>query len=159
GQTLVVLVLSSVVYAIVESRRLGWTSPIILSLLAATVLGTLGILGYEPRRADPLLELRLFRSMPFSAAILISLFGLCGFGAFSFVTTQYLQDVRGMSAVAAGLCLLPVGVLVATVSPLTGRLVAARGPRLPLAISGAALAVGGGASMWLGPTTPLPAVL
>jgi MFS family permease len=43
--------------------------------------------------------------------------------------------------------------------PPTGRLVAARGPRLPLAVSGAALALGGGASMWLGPTTPLPAVL
>jgi EmrB/QacA subfamily drug resistance transporter len=159
GQTLVILVLGSVVYAIIESGRLGWTSPVILSLLTAAVLGTLGILGYEPRRADPLLELRLFRSMSFSAAILISLFGLCGFGAFLFVTTQYLQDVRGMPPLTAGLCLLPVGVLVATVSPLTGRLVAARGPRLPLAVSGAALALGGGASMWLGPATPLPAVL
>jgi EmrB/QacA subfamily drug resistance transporter len=159
GQTLVVLILSSVVYAIIESRRLGWTSPIILILLAVAVLGTLGILGYEPRRADPLLQLRLFRSMSFSAAILISLFALCGFGAFQFVTTQYLQDVRGMSPLTAGLCLLPVGVLVAAVSPLTGRLVAARGPRLPLAVSGAALASGGGASMWLGPTSPLPAVL
>jgi EmrB/QacA subfamily drug resistance transporter len=159
GQTLVVVVLGSLVFAIIESRRLGWTSPIILSLLAATVLGTLGILGYEPRRADPLLELRLFRSVSFAGAMLISLFGMCGFGAFLFVTTQYLQDVRGMSALTAGLCLLPVGVLVAVVSPLTGRLVGALGPGLPLAISGVALGLGGGVSLWLGPTTPLPAVL
>ena len=34
-----------------------------------------------------------------------------------------------------------------------------RGPRLPLVVSGAALAAGGGASAWLGPATPLPAVL
>ena len=70
------------------------------------------ILEFEqatPRRADPLLELRLFRSVPFSAAIVMALQALCGFSAFLFVTTQYLQDVRGRSALATGLCLLPVG--------------------------------------------------
>ncbi|SNS23701.1 drug resistance transporter, EmrB/QacA subfamily [Streptosporangium subroseum] len=159
GQTLVILMLGSVVYAIVESGRLGWTSPVILGLLAVAVLGAFGILGYESRRADPMLELRLFRSVPFSSAILMALFALCGFGAFLFVTTLYLQNVRGMSALTAGLCLLPVGVLIVVLSPLTGRLVGSRGPRLPLVVSGAALALGGGASIWLGPATPLPAVL
>ncbi|MFB9630003.1 MFS transporter [Nonomuraea helvata] len=159
GQTLVVLVLGSLVYAIIESGRLGWTSPVILGLLAVTVLGVLGILAYEPRRVDPLLELRLFRSVPFGSAILMALFALCGFGAFLFVTTLYLQDVRGMSALAAGLCLLPAGLLIVVLSPVTGRLVGGRGPRLPLVVAGAALALGGGASLWLGPATPLPAVL
>jgi predicted MFS family arabinose efflux permease len=155
----VILLLSSLVAAIIESNGSGWTSPVIVGLLAGAVLSALGILGYEPRRVDPLLELRLFRSMAFSSAILIALFALCGFGAFLFVTTLYLQDVRGMSALTAGLRLLPVGVLTVMLSPFTGRLVGARGPRLPLLVSGAALAVGGGASIWLGPTTPLPAVL
>jgi EmrB/QacA subfamily drug resistance transporter len=159
GQTLVVLVLGSVVSAIIESGRLGWTSPVIVGLLAVAVLGVLGVLGYEPRRVDPLLELRLFRSVPFSAAILMALFALCAFGAFLFVTTLYLQNVRGMSALTAGLSLLPVGVLIMVLSPFTGRLVGGRGPRLPLVVSGAALALGGGASIWLGPATPLPAVL
>ncbi len=89
----------------------------------------------------------------------MALFALCGFGAFLFVTTLYLQNGRGMSALAAGLCLLPVGVLTVVLSPLTGRLVGARGPRPPLVVAGSALALGGGASMWLGPATPLPAVL
>lgn len=159
GQTLMILVLGGVVYATIESPSLGWTSPVILGLLAVAVLGVLGILGYEPRRADPLLELRLFRSVPFSAAILMALLALCGFGAFLFVTTQYLQDVRGLSALTAGLCLLPVGALVLVLSPFAGRLVGTRGPRVPLVISGAALALGGAASLWLGPATPLPAVL
>jgi EmrB/QacA subfamily drug resistance transporter len=159
GQLLVVLVLVSVVFAIIESQQLGWTSPLILGLLAVAVLGVLGILAYEPRRTDPLLELRLFRSVPFSAAILIAVFALCGFGAFLFVTPQYLQDVRGMSALVAGLCLLPVGVLIVVLSPVTGWLVGTRGPRLPLVVAGAALALGGAASLWLEPATPLPAVL
>src|SRR5690348_9090330 len=138
GQSLVIGVLGSVVCAIIESTRLGWTSPVIIGLLAVAVLGMLGILSYESRRADPLLELRLFRSVPFSAAIAMALWALCAFGAFLFVTTLYLQDVRGLSALAAGLCLLPVGALV---------------------VAGAALALGGGASIWLGPATPMPAVL
>jgi EmrB/QacA subfamily drug resistance transporter len=159
GQALVLLVLGSVIYAIIGSGRLGWTSPVILGLLAVAALGTAGILGYEPRRADPLLELRLFRSVPFSAAILLALWALCAFGAFLFVTTLYLQDVRGLPALTAGLCLLPVGLLVVVLSPFSGRLVAARGPRRPLVVAGGALALGGGASLWLGPGTPLPAVL
>ncbi|MCP2351487.1 MFS transporter [Nonomuraea roseoviolacea] len=159
GQILVVVVLGAVVYAIIESRWLGWTSPVILGLLAVAALGVLGVLAYEPRRADPLLELRLFRSVPFSAAIVMAVFALCGFGAFLFVTTQYLQEVRGMSALGAGLCLLPVGLLVVALSPRAGRWVGTRGPRLPLVVSGAALALGGGAQLWVGPATALPAVL
>ncbi|HZR49419.1 MAG TPA: DHA2 family efflux MFS transporter permease subunit [Streptosporangiaceae bacterium] len=159
GQLLMILVLGSVVYAIIESRPLGWTSPVILGLLAVAVLGALGILRYEPRRADPLLELRLFRSVPFSGAIVMALMALCAFGAFLFVTTQYLQNVRAFPALTAGLCLLPVGVLVVVLSPRTGRLVATRGPRVPLVISGVALALGGAVSLWLGPDTPLPVVL
>jgi EmrB/QacA subfamily drug resistance transporter len=159
GQVLVVLVLGSVVYAIIESGRLGWGSPVILGLFAVAALGVVGIVRYEPRRADPLLELRLFRSVPFASAILMALFAMCGFGAFLFVTMLYLQNVRGMSALAAGLCLLPVGGLIVVLSPFTGRLVGDRGPRLPLVVSGAALALGGATSFGFGPHTPLPAVL
>jgi EmrB/QacA subfamily drug resistance transporter len=159
GQLLMVLMLGSVVYAIIESRWLGWTSPVILGLLVVAVLSALGLVAYEPRRTDPLLELRLFRSVPFSAAILMALWALCGFGAFLFLTTQYLQDVRGLSALATGLCLLPVGVPVLMLSPRTGRVVGTRGPRPPLVVAGTALALGGGASLWLGPATPLPAVV
>ncbi|HEY2443821.1 MAG TPA: MFS transporter, partial [Streptosporangiaceae bacterium] len=58
GQILVIIMLGSLVYAIIESKSLGWTSPTILGLLALAALAALGILRYEPRRADPLLELR-----------------------------------------------------------------------------------------------------
>ncbi|MGW4382446.1 MFS transporter [Kitasatospora sp. NPDC004531] len=159
GQLLMILLLGSVVYAIIESGRLGWGSPLILGLLGLALLSVLGILAYEPRRADPLLELRLFRSVPFSSAILMAVFTLCGFSAFLFLTTQYLQSVRGMSALAAGLSLLPVGGLIAVLSPYTGRLVGAHGPKIPLLVSGSALALGSLASLWLRPATPLVAVL
>src|SRR6266536_3166283 len=50
GQTLMILMLGSVVYAIIESRGLGWTSPVIFGLLAVAVLSALGIVGYEDHR-------------------------------------------------------------------------------------------------------------
>ncbi|MEV4517949.1 DHA2 family efflux MFS transporter permease subunit [Dactylosporangium sp. NPDC049525] len=159
GQLLVIAVLGSVVYAIIEANRVGWTSPLILVLLGVAVLATVGVVVYEPRRADPLLELRLFRSVPFSSAILMALFALCAFGAFLFVTTLYLQQVRDMSAFQAGLSLLPVGALIALLSPYTGKFVGARGPRLPLVVSGTALALGGLLSLSFEPATPLVLVL
>ncbi|MGI5127091.1 DHA2 family efflux MFS transporter permease subunit [Pseudonocardia sp. CA-107938] len=159
GQSLVVIVLGSVVYAVIESQTLGWSSPVIVGLAVLAVLGIAGVLAYEPRRADPLLELRLFRSVPFSAAIGTALCALCGFNAFLFVITLYLQNTRGMSALAAGLCLLPVGVLTVVLSPVTGRLVGALGPRIPLLVAGAAMAVGGAIALELSPGSPLPTVL
>ena len=159
GQALVILMLGGLVFAIIESGRYGWTSPAIVAPLAAATLGLLGLVAYEQRRADPLLEPRLFRSVPFSAAIAMALCTLCAFGAFLFATTLYLQEVRGLPAFRAGWCLLPVGVPIIVLAPLTGRIVGDRGPRLPLLVSGTALALGGAAATALTPTTPLPAVL
>ncbi|MFH9087162.1 MFS transporter [Streptomyces sp. NPDC017673] len=159
GQLLVILMLGSLVYAIIESNKLGWGSPTIVALLAVTVVAALATVGYELRRADPLLELRLFRSVPFSSAILMAFGALCAFGAFLFVTTLYLQEIRGMSALKAGLCVLPVGLLIVLLSPRTGKYVGAHGPRLPLLVSGTALAAGGAVSLFIGPSTPLAALL
>jgi EmrB/QacA subfamily drug resistance transporter len=159
GQALTIVVLGGAVFAIIESGRTGWGSPLVLGLFAAAALGVAGLIAYEPRRTDPLLELRLFRSVPFSSAIVTALAAMCGFGSFLFVTTQYLQSVRGMAPSVAGLSLLPVGVMIVLLSPLAGRVVGARGPRLPLLVAGSALAAGGAGSLLLGPATPLPAVL
>jgi len=159
GQTLVILALGSLVFAIIESSTWGWTSPIILAMLAVAAVATVALIGYERRRVDPLLELRLFRSVSFSGAIVMALWSLCAFAAFLFVTTLYLQDVRELSALQAGLCLLPVGTTIVVLSPLTGRWVGRHGPRVPLLVAGIALALGGAALLWLSPTTALPVVL
>jgi EmrB/QacA subfamily drug resistance transporter len=159
GQVMAVMVLASLVYVIIESPRLGWASGVSLSLLGVAAIGVLGILGYEPRRADPLLELRFFRSLPFCGAMAAAVAALCAYGSFLFLNTLYLQDVRGFSALVTGLCTLPVAVTIVVLSPLTGRIVGARGARLPLLAAGAALAAAGLAATWLSPTTPLPALL
>src|ERR1019366_9048104 len=108
GQILVIVALASLTYAIIDAPRAGWSSPMIVGLLGLALVATVTLLVYEPRRIDPLLDLRFFRSAPFSGATAIA---LCAFGAFSgflFLNTLYLQEVRGLSALQAGLCTLPL---------------------------------------------------
>jgi EmrB/QacA subfamily drug resistance transporter len=159
GQTLVIMILGGAVYAIIEAPSLGWMSPEILLLAAVVVLAVVGVLVLEPRRKDPLLELRFFRSVPFSGATVTAVAAYCNYGAFLFLNTLYLQDVRGLSAFEAGVYTLPVAVLIVILAPLTGRLVGRTGTRLPLVVAGGANVLSGLALTQLTPSTPMPALL
>ncbi|HZW43383.1 MAG TPA: MFS transporter [Dermatophilaceae bacterium] len=143
GQLLVIVVLASMTYAIIDAPRAGWTSPNTLGLFALSLVAIGTLLAYEPRRIDPLLELRFFRSVPFSGATVIAMSAFGGFSGFLFMNTLYLQDVRGLSALQAGLCTLPLALMTLICAPISGRLVGSRGPRVPLMVAGAAMCTGG----------------
>ena len=139
GQVLVIVMLASLAYAIIQGPSDGWFSPAILGffLLSVTALGLL--LRLEPRRPEPLIDFRFFRSVPFSAANATAVCAIAASAGFLFLTTLYLQDVRGFSALRAGLTLLPMPVMMAVSSPIAGRLVARGGPRIPFVIAGTSL--------------------
>jgi EmrB/QacA subfamily drug resistance transporter len=139
GQLLVMITLGSVVYAAIEGPDRGWTSPLIVGCFALGVLAGAGFVGYERRRSEPLLDLRFFASAPFSGATIIAVSSFAGLGGFLLLNTIYLQDVRGYSALHAGLYMLPMAAMTAICSPLSGRIVGARGPRLPLVVAGLAI--------------------
>lgn len=142
GQVLVMALLGTLTFAIIESPRSGWGSAPVLIPLVIAVACLLGLFGYEPRRDEPLIEFRFFRSVPFSAATLTA---VCAFGAFSgflFLNTLYLQDVRGLSPLHAGLLTAPMALMVIVGAPTSGRLVGSRGPRLSLVVSGLGIVIG-----------------
>jgi EmrB/QacA subfamily drug resistance transporter len=143
GQLLVIVALASMTYAIIDAPRAGWASAGTLGLLALAILAIGILLAYEPRRSDPLLELRFFRSAPFSGATVIAISAFGAFSGFLFLNTLYLQDVRGLSALQAGLCTLPLAVMTLIFAPLSGRVVGSRGPRVPLLAAGSAMCAGG----------------
>ena len=153
GQVLIIVALASLTYAIIEGPHRGWLSPVILGLFALTAAAVAGLLVYEPRRDEPLLDLRFFRSAPFSGAALIAISALAALGGFLVLNTLYLQDVRGLSALDAGLYTLPLAAVIGFASPLSGRIVARRGPRLPLVVSGLATTAGGVLLTGLTPAT------
>ncbi|MEU6380426.1 MFS transporter [Streptomyces sp. NPDC046909] len=141
GQVLVIALFGSLTYAIIEAPNSGFAS--VLPFAALAVAALVGLLAYEPRRAEPLIDLRFFRSAPFSGATVIAIAAFASLGGFLFLSTLYLQNVRGLDALHAGLWMLPLAAPAFLCAPLSGRLVGARGPRLPLLIAGVAMTVSG----------------
>ncbi|MER5808040.1 MFS transporter [Streptomyces sp. NPDC002033] len=143
GQLLVMALLGTVTYAIIEAPEAGWTSAQTLGCGAAAVAALVGLLVYEPRRAEPLIDPRFFRSVPFSGATVLAVSAFAALSGFLFLNTLYLQDVRGLSALDAGLYMLPMAAFAFLCAPVSGRLVAARGPRLPLLVAGVTMGASG----------------
>ncbi|HEY2221963.1 MFS transporter [Actinomycetospora sp.] len=155
GQILVVVLLASVVTGVIEAPRAGWTSPLIIGLGVLAVVALVALLMWERRRREPLIELRFFSSVPFSSATVVAVCAFAAFGSFLFLSTLYLQEVRGLSAFEAGLALLPAAVTATVCAPLSGRWVATRGPRTSLVIAGIATTLVAVVIAQVGPTTPL----
>ncbi|MEJ2870002.1 MFS transporter [Actinomycetospora sp. OC33-EN08] len=155
GQALVVVLLGSLTTAVIEAPRLGWTSAVIVGLGAVALVALAALLWWERRRREPLLELGFFASIPFSGATVVAVCAFAAFGSFLFLSTLYLQDVRGLSALAAGLVLLPAAVTTTVCAPLSGRLVGSRGARPSLVTAGVAMTVVAVVLTQVGPATPL----
>jgi MFS family permease len=83
GQSLVIVLLATLTYGIIEAPGRGWSSPAILAAFAATAAALPALLLYERRRTDPLIDLRFFRSMPFASSIVISMVAFAAFGGSS----------------------------------------------------------------------------
>jgi len=81
----------------------------IIALFAVAVLAAIALVVLESRRREPLVDMRYFHSAPFSGAALIGVVALATLGGFLFLNTLYLQDVRGYSALQAGLLTIPIG--------------------------------------------------
>ena len=155
GQLSMIVLLAGVTFGIIEGPGLGWGSPLIVGSFAAAAAALVVLLVVESRRADPLLDPRFFASIPFSAATLIAVAAFAAFAGFLFLNALYLQDVRGYSPLHAGLLTLPMAAMTAVLPPISGRMVAKHGARLPLVIGGLGIATGGGLLLALDVDTPL----
>jgi MFS family permease len=132
GQVLVIAALASLTYAIIEGPGSGWLSAQTLTLFAVSVASFASLIVYERRREEPLIEFGFFASAPFSGASAIAVGAFAALGGFLFLNTLYLQNVRGLSPLDAGLYTLPMAAPILLIAPLSGRWVGSRGPRLPL---------------------------
>ena len=136
GQALVFVGLTTLTYAVIEGPHAGWSSSLIRGLFAAAGASFVGFLLYEPRCNDPLVDLRFFRSVPFSCATILGLSAFSSFSAFLFLNVLYLQQVRGFSAFHTGLSTLPLALAMMVGSPWSGRLIGRYGTRPSLYAAG-----------------------
>ncbi len=141
GQALVMVMLAALATGIIQAPGWGWLSPETAALFTLAAAALAALLYVEPHRTDPLIQLGLFRRPSFAAANLTAVAGIAALAGFGFLSTLYLQDVRAMSALRAGLTIWPMAAEMAVCAPLAGRIIARRGARLPALIAGAALAV------------------
>ncbi|MFE9253611.1 MFS transporter [Streptomyces sp. NPDC006879] len=143
GQLLVMALLASVTYGIIEAHAAGFGSVLILGCATTALLALIALIRYERRHPEPLIDPRFFTSAPFSGAVVIAICAFSALGGFLFLNTIYLQEVRGLSAMNAGLYMLPMAGLTLVLAPLSGRVVGSRGPRGPLLVAGAGIASSG----------------
>ena len=155
GQALVISLLASTIAAVIEGPRMGWASQATIGLYAVAGLSFLALLIVEPKIRDPLIDLQLFRGIPFTSAAVFAVVCFGAFGAFLFLNALFLQNVLGLSAFKSGLCTLPLAVGSIVLSPISGWMVGKWGARPSLI--GSSLAFAGSALMLTGlePSTPL----
>jgi EmrB/QacA subfamily drug resistance transporter len=134
-----------ILWSIIEAPTRGWSSPPVIGAGAGGLAVLALFASWESITGHPMLNLSFFRQRPFSAAIpavLTLTFGL--FGAL-FMLTQFLQLSLGLTALQAGIRLLPVAAAVIVVAPASAVAVRAIGPKFTIA-AGLALAAAG---LWL----------
>jgi len=142
GVFLSIAAIGALVFTIIEAPELGWLSLATLAGfgLAALLFGL--FVAWELRVEHPLLPVRIFRNLRFSAAsvsITAAFFSLFGF---VFLITQYFQLVRNYGPFEAGVRTLPVAFSIALASVLSPRLVQVVGTKLVVAGGLASMSAG-----------------
>ena len=143
GQVLVIAALAMLTYAIIEAGRVGFGTSRVVILLVLALGCLVALVRYELLRHEPLLEMRFFGSAPFAGASAIAVCLFAATGGFLFMSTLYLQDVRGLSPLHAGLYLLPTAVMMIVFAPLSGRAVGRFGARPSMLAGGLAVLASG----------------
>ncbi|HET7060398.1 MAG TPA: MFS transporter [Candidatus Saccharimonadales bacterium] len=130
GALLCALGLGGPVFALIEQPRYDWGSPLIYLPLALGLAIFAGFLVYEYKSRHPMLPLGIFRNHNFSVGNVATLGIYAGLSVATFLIVVFLQQVSGYSALAAGLSILPVTIIMFVLSPRFGALSAKYGPRL-----------------------------
>jgi EmrB/QacA subfamily drug resistance transporter len=129
GGVLAALGLAGPVVALIQQPTQGWGAPeVVAGLVAGGVLLAAFVL-WERRHPAPMLPLGIFASRRFAVANAATLAVYAGLGGATFFVALFLQQVGGYSALGAGAALVPVTVLMVTLSRRFGALAERAGPR------------------------------
>ena len=126
--------MAAVVFTIIEAPDVGWSSARSLAGFAVSAALFATFIRWERQVQAPMLDVRLFRNMRFTAAsgsVTIAFFTLFGF---IFLMTQYFQFIQGFSPLSTGVHLLPVAISVAVSSVVGTRLAVRAGTKVVVTI-------------------------
>lgn len=128
GALIAAAALGGITYGLIEGPGDKWKAMSLVPLLAGLMLLSFFV-WYESRHKDPMVRLSLFGSRNFSGANLMTFAMYGALGGFTFILPIYLQTRLGYTAFVAGLSMLPVSILLLSLSSRMGALCAKYGPR------------------------------
>jgi DHA2 family methylenomycin A resistance protein-like MFS transporter len=132
GALLGTVLLAALALAFIESGRGGWSSAPVIGASACAAVALVWFVFVETRSRSPMLPLKFFRVAGFTGANAVAgLMNLVALGTI-FVLTLYLQVVQGHPALLAGVETVPMFALLSVLAPISGRLTARLGPRMPM---------------------------
>ena len=107
GQLLSIAAIVAISYAMIEGNHNGWTSPVILTAFGIAAAGFALFLAVERYAKWPMIHLHYFKLRAFNIAVL--LLGIVNFAWYGIMllVSLFMQDIQGVSGIAAGLYLIP----------------------------------------------------
>ncbi len=134
--------LLTLVLGVIRAEPAGWGSGQVLALLATGVALLTAFIRVEAASPDPLIPLRVFRSRGLGLGSGTLALNGAGFLAMFFLTAVFLQQVRGLSALATGVDFLPMGGAAIAGALVASNLVTRVGTR-PVQLTGTVLSAAG----------------
>jgi DHA2 family multidrug resistance protein len=124
--------LGSMLAALSQGQREGWTSFYILTLFTVATLGLASFLWAERVAKEPFIDLSVYKTFPHTMATLV--FIIQGFGLYgsTFLIPLYFESMLDYTALQAGLLMLPMALVVAVILPLAGRMADRMDGRIPI---------------------------
>jgi EmrB/QacA subfamily drug resistance transporter len=120
------------VWTLIKGSSYGWGSGRTIGFFVAAAVALALFIVRELRAKEPLLPLKLFRSVALSAGtVLVITLMFALFGAMFFMTF-FMENVHGLDPVATGVRLLPMTGMMIIGAPLSGQVITRIGPRWPM---------------------------
>ncbi|MEJ9281565.1 DHA2 family efflux MFS transporter permease subunit [Ureibacillus thermosphaericus] len=125
----------SLLYGFSTAGNKGWSDPVIITTIIIGIIGIVLFVLRQLKLESPFLSMEIFKAPSYTlSAIFSSVLGM-GLTGGMILTPAYLQSVRHIEPMESGLMMLPGALVMAAMSPITGRLFDKFGPRV-LAIIG-----------------------
>jgi predicted MFS family arabinose efflux permease len=156
GMVTFTIAAAALTYALIRG---AWASPETITLIAVTVVAGVAFVIAERRIAAPMLDLKLLRNPTFTAMLLAG--ALLSAAAWAGMTYQslWLQSVLGLSAIKAGLVVLPAAASAFLVSGQVGRFLHRTSPRWMVGTGLLVIGIGAGSQAILRENSSWPVVI
>jgi len=117
------------IYGLNSAGSDGWTDPIVLGAILASVIILILFVLWERHTAEPLLNMSFFRNAGFSTSLAILVILLVGLGGVSYLLTFYMQYVRGYTPIETGIRYLPMALGILIGAPASVRMASVMGTK------------------------------